>query len=64
MIVRAKQHSLLHLSAFLLIFLLTVVLCRADDRARERESLRGIKTVVVKVHSFDTSGSSNSQKPV
>ncbi|MGD8209711.1 MAG: hypothetical protein PVH37_17090 [Desulfobacterales bacterium] len=50
---RTKQHRLLHLSVFLLIFLLSVFICWADDRARDRASLRGIKTVVVKVHTFD-----------
>jgi hypothetical protein len=53
MIMRTKQHRLLHLSVFLLIFLLSVVICWADDRARDRASLRGIKTVVVKVHTFE-----------
>jgi hypothetical protein len=53
MIMRTKQHRLLHLSVFLLIFLLSVFICWADDRARDRASLRGIKTVVVKVHTFD-----------
>jgi hypothetical protein len=43
----------LHLSVFLSIFLLSVVICWADDRARDRASLRGIKTVVVKVHTFE-----------
>ncbi len=50
---RTKQYRLLYLSIFLLIFFLSVVVCRADDRARDRASLRGIKTVVVKVHTFE-----------
>jgi hypothetical protein len=29
------------------------LVCRADDRAGDRASLRGIKTVVVKVHTFE-----------
>jgi hypothetical protein len=53
MIMRTKQYNLLHLSVFLLILILPAVVCRADDRARDRASLRGIKTVVVKVHSFE-----------
>jgi hypothetical protein len=53
MIMRTKQHRLLHLSVFLLIFLLSVFICWADDRARDRASLRGIKTVVVRVHTLD-----------
>jgi hypothetical protein len=52
-IMRTKQYNLLHLSVFLLIFLLSPGVCRADDRARDRASLRGIKTVVVKVHTFE-----------
>ena len=53
MIMRAKHHHLWHLSAFLLIFFLSAVVCRADDLARDRASLRGIKTVVVRVHTFE-----------
>lgn len=37
----------------LLISVLPALVCLADDRARDRSSLRGIKTVVVKVHSFE-----------
>ena len=48
-----KQHNLLHLSVFLLILICSVVVCRADDRAMDRASLRGIKSVVVKVHTFE-----------
>ena len=50
---RTRQHRLLHLSVFLLIFFLLVVICWADDRARDRASLRGIETIVVKVHTFE-----------
>jgi len=35
---------------------LTIILppiCHADDRARDRASLRGIKNIVVRVHSFE-----------
>ena len=53
MIMRTKQHRLLYLSIFLFIFVLSIVVCWADDRARDRASLRGIKTVVVKVHTFE-----------
>jgi hypothetical protein len=53
MIMRTKQYNLLHLSVFLLILILSVVVGHTDDRARDRASLRGIKTVVVKVHSFE-----------
>ncbi len=50
---RTKQHNLVHLSVFLLIFVLSALVCRADDRARDRASLRGIKTIIVRVHSFE-----------
>jgi len=50
---RAKHRHLWYLSAFLLIFFLSTVVCRADDLARDRASLRGIKTVVVRVHTFE-----------
>ena len=50
---RTKQYNLLHLSVFLLFFVLSALVCRADDRARDRASLRGIKTVFVKVQSFE-----------
>jgi hypothetical protein len=33
--------------------MMPVLVCRADDRARDRASLRGVKTVVVKVHTFE-----------
>ena len=46
---RTKQHILLHLSVFLLILILFAVVGQTDDRARDRASLRGIKSVVVKV---------------
>jgi hypothetical protein len=49
---RTKRHNFLHLS-FLLIFMITAFVCRADDRARDRESLRGIKSVVVRIHAFE-----------
>jgi len=50
---RTKHRKLFHLNAFLLIFLLDALVCRADDRALDRESLHGVKTVVVKVHTFE-----------
>ena len=50
---RTKQQIFLHLSGFLLILILSVVAGHTDDRARDRASLRGIKSVVVKVHTFD-----------
>ena len=53
MIMRAKHHYPLHLSAFLLIFFLSAVVGHTDDRAKDRASLRGIKTVFVRVHTFE-----------
>ena len=53
MIMRTNQHNLLRLNVFLLILILSAVVGHADDRARDRASLRGIKTVVVKVHTFE-----------
>ena len=50
---RTKHHIALHLSMFLFILLLSAVVGHADDRARDRASLRGIKSVVVKVHTFE-----------
>jgi len=50
---RTKHHHRLHLSVILLFFFLSAGVCRADDLARDRASLRGIKTVVVRVHTFD-----------
>ena len=49
---KTKPRNLLHLFV-LLIFMTTAADCFADDRARDRASLRGVKTVVVIVHSFD-----------
>jgi hypothetical protein len=46
---RNKQHNLLHLSVFLLILILSAVVGHTADRTRDRASLRGIKSVVVKV---------------
>ena len=50
---RTKHRKLFLLNAFLLIFFLDALVCRADDRALDRASLLGIKTVVVKVHTFE-----------
>ena len=59
---RTKQYNLLHLSVFLLIFILSALVCRADDRARDRASLRGIKTIVVRVYSFEREWASELKK--
>ncbi|MGD8262954.1 MAG: hypothetical protein PVF14_21885 [Desulfobacterales bacterium] len=49
---RTKPHNFLYLCV-LLISMVPALVCRADDRAGDRASLRGIKTVVVKVHTFE-----------
>ena len=50
---RAKHHYQIHLSAFLLFFFLSAVFGHSDDRVKDRASLRGIKTIVVRVHAFE-----------
>ena len=50
---RAKHHHLLHLKVILLILALSAVVGHTDDRAKDRASLRGIKTVFVRVHTFE-----------
>jgi hypothetical protein len=50
---RAKYDYRIHLSAFLLIFFLSAVFGHTDDRAKDRASLRGIKKVIVRVHTFE-----------
>ena len=52
MIMGTKHRKFLHPS-LLLIFMIPALVCRADDRPGDRASLRGIKTVVVKVHTFE-----------
>jgi hypothetical protein len=42
------------LAIFLLISSLLSLVCHADDRARDRASLRGVETIVVKVHPFES----------
>ena len=49
---RTKRRNFLHLSVLLLLSIIPALI-QADDRARDRASLRGIKTIVVKVHSFE-----------
>ncbi len=38
---------------FLFVMFLPALVCHADDRAKDRATLRGIKTIVVKVHTFE-----------
>ena len=49
MVMRTQQRKFIHQSVFLLILMMPAFVCRADDRA----SLLGIKTVVVRVHTFE-----------
>jgi len=49
---RNKTGYLTHLS-LILFFMLPAPVGQADDRARDRESLRGLKTIVVRVHTFE-----------
>ena len=49
---RIKQRNILYLSV-ISIFMVSGLVCRADDRARDRASLRGIRAVVVRVHTFE-----------
>ncbi len=42
-----------YLIIFLLVTFLPALVCHADDRAKDRATLRGIKTIVVKVHTFE-----------
>jgi hypothetical protein len=50
---RSKQLNFLYMSVLLVFLIMSAFICHADDRARDRASLRGIKTVVVRVHTFE-----------
>jgi hypothetical protein len=50
---KTKRRPFRYLRACLFLSLMTALICHADDRARDRASLRGIKTIVVKVHTFE-----------
>jgi hypothetical protein len=52
MMMKIQLRNFLYLG-ILSIFILPALVCHADDRARDRASLRGIKAVAVRVHSFD-----------
>jgi len=49
---RTKRLNFFYLNVLLLLAMIPPHI-HADDRARDRTSLRGIKTVVVRVHSFE-----------
>jgi hypothetical protein len=50
---KTKRRLFRYLRACLVLTLLSALICHADDRARDRASLRGIKTIVVKVPPFE-----------
>ncbi|UCD77026.1 MAG: hypothetical protein JSW26_16530 [Desulfobacterales bacterium] len=45
---------LLNVVVFCLVFVFLSAFCRADDRARDRATLKGIQAVVVRVHSWES----------
>jgi hypothetical protein len=49
---RNQLRNFLYLGVFS-IFMTPALVCLADDRARDRASLRGIKAVAVRVHTFE-----------
>ena len=50
---KTKRCRFWYLIACLLLTIILSPICHADDRARDRASLRGIKTIIVKVHTFE-----------
>ena len=50
---RTKRNASWACRLFLVGLMMPVLVCHADDRALDRMSLRGAKTVVVKVHTFE-----------
>ena len=48
-----KRRIIRYAGACLVFSLIFASICQADDRARDRASLRGIKTIIVKVHTFE-----------
>lgn len=50
---RHGRSKSIYLILFLLVTFLPALVCHADDRARDRATLHGIKTIVVKVHTFE-----------
>ena len=50
---KTKRCRFWYLIACLLLTIILPPICHADDRARDRASLRGIENIVVRVHSFE-----------
>ncbi len=50
---KTKRCRFWYLIACLLLNIILPPICHADDRARDRASLRGIENIVVRVHSFE-----------
>jgi hypothetical protein len=62
MIMKTKPRNFLYL-AVLFIFMTPALVGHTDDLARDRASLRGIKTVAVKVHTFEREWAAELAKP-
>lgn len=50
---KTKRCRFWYLIACMLLTIILPPICHADDRARDRASLRGIENIVVRVHSFE-----------
>ena len=50
---KTKRCRCWYLIACMLLTIILPPICHADDRARDRASLRGIENIVVRVHSFE-----------
>ena len=57
-----KRRGVGYLSACLMLSITLVLIGHADDRARDRASLRGIKAIIVKVHTFEQEWTSELSK--
>ena len=62
MMMRTKPRNFLYLLV-VFIFMTPALVGHTDDRARDRASLRGIQTVVVKVHTFEREWAAELAKP-
>jgi hypothetical protein len=61
MIMKTKPRNFAYLIV-LLSLIAPASVCRADDRAGDRASLRGIKTIIVRVHTFEREWASELSK--
>ena len=48
-----KRRPFRYLRACMLLSLMSALICHADDRARDRASLSGIKSIIVIIHTFE-----------